>query len=95
VRIAAKCSKDATAKVAITVPATTGRKLGLKGRATTVAAATARCTAGTGVTVRLKPAKQTVARIARLRKPVAATLAVTLSATGATSGGAKVAVRLG
>ncbi len=43
----------------------------------------------------LKPARALLAKLAKQRRPLAATLAVTLSASGAKSGGAQVAVKLG
>lgn len=97
VRVKTTCSRTSTAKVTLTVPAATGRKLGLKpkGRTATVAIRSAACTAGKTLTLVLKPAKKTLTRIGRLRKPVGATLALGLTAAGATPGGAKVAVKLG
>jgi hypothetical protein len=91
------CSAAATAKVSLIVGATVGRRLGLRpvGRTATVASRSAACTPGRALTVTLRPARRTTSRIARLRKPLAATLGASLSAPGATTGGARVAVRLG
>ena len=95
-RLGLSCSRAATATATLTVAPAVGRRLGLRGKSPVVARATVRCAAGArGATVVLKPARALLAKLARQRKPVPATLAVTLAAPGATSGGAKVGVRIG
>lgn len=97
VRVRVTCSAPSTAKVALTVTSAVGRRLGLrpKGRTVQVATRSAACSPTRPATVTLKPARATTARIARLRRPVAATLIGALSAPGATAGSARVAVKLG
>lgn len=95
-RVTLTCSHASTATATLTVTAAVGRALGLRGKNPLLARASARCAAGAkGATVTLKPPRALLAKLARRRRPVAATLAVTLAAPGATSGGAKVAVKLG
>ncbi len=95
-RVTLTCSQAATATATLKVTTAVGRRLGLRGTNPQVARASARCAAGAkGATVTLKPSRAVLAKLARQRGPVAATLAVALTAKGAKSGGAQVAVRLG
>ncbi|MDO8210860.1 hypothetical protein [Conexibacter sp. CPCC 206217] len=95
VKVRLACSQDATATVTFTVTRAIGRQLGLSGKDPAVTRAGGRCTKAKGVTVTLKPASRTLTRIARLSRPVSATLSARLTAAGAVAGGAKVAVKLG
>lgn len=94
-KLKVRCSRDSTAKLVLRVGGAAVKRLGLKGRTATVAQATGRCTAARGATLTLRPAKRTQARVAKLRRPVSATLALTLTAAGATSGSSTVAVKVG
>jgi hypothetical protein len=96
-KVRVTCSAASRARLALTAPTATARRLSLKpvrGLAV-VAAATGVCRPGAGVTLMLRPSRGTLARIGRLARPAPATLTASLTAVGAAAGAVGVPVKLG
>ena len=96
-KVPVRCSAPSRARLTLTVPAATARRLGLKPvkGVAVVASASGACRPGAGVTLTLRPTIRTLARIRRLPRPAPATLSASLSAAGATAGAVGVPVKLG